>query len=1810
MGIVLPQLAPASEDRVSGAQVIDGSLKFRKDNSTYLIRTPSSAGNRSVYTGSVWVKRTQFAPENNSNSNVYNHILFSAGTDTTNNIDNIRFYKNAGSDSNAIEYGAYPGSYNYLVITNAKFRDPSGWYNVVWNYYGTKAKHYINGVQQTDLDTNTQNGGSNGHFNNTVAHVIGRTPDLAYNGEFDGYMSQFYWIDGLSLGPGYFGYVDPLTNTWRPKKFRAEGTTVNDGTVWSSGIPGNTLSGYPATNAFNGNTSNYVYADNGTTMTWTAPKRITGQLIEVYVYAGNLHPIVKVNGQSTGAVVGGAAQQNVWVDVTDLCGGPGGSLQTIQAFGQNIGGTDRSSGFAGVRVDGVTLIDSTTTNLDFGTNGFYLPMDGNSPIGQDQSGKGNNWKPVNFGGSVALDNPQVSGARPILNTLPGGTQAGVGVFGSKENAFYTATGSSGSGSGYVFDGVAGNNPSFSFIRGATYTFDYSAASGHPLRFSSTDPDSSTTAYTTGTNTATSNVIKFTVPHDAPDNLWYYCTNHSNMNGAISVTTDETKADKYASNCSVALPSVGLSGSNGTLFGADVSDKINVTTTEIPITSIADAHSSNDRSNFYSESFEFDGTGDWVISSSSSDLAFGTGDFTIECWVFQTSAANAEDGIFQISTNGLGIDSTNSNTVTLQTNSGTYRIYANDTSTAMSSPVITDKWVHLAVVRNSGTTKLFVNGIEDATTISDTRDYTGSTLAVGAYYSSSYLWVGYIQDFRVYKGVAKYTSNFVVPATFPDILPDSPSGISGSSKLTKITDGAVSFDGSGDYLTLAQSNDFDLTGDYTYEAFIYYTDTSGNPTIFDFSAAASNYEGRLQIQAGILNIYDGGWQSRGAISANTWHHIAVTQAKVYVDGIDVGASSGSVSGSNYKVVTIGARTNNGGTSYGDYFTGQISNVRIVNGTALYTSNFTPPTRALTNVTNTKLLCCQSNIQAGSAAVAPNVSGVNDGREWSHFTSAVGGFNGSYPKYNLFDGESPADSNRAEAASNDTPINISFDPPITVSSTISLWSGKSSTRYQINDSGSYTAYSDAVGSYKDISHSGSLSNIKILHGSSGQAAGISAIKIDGTQLKDPTAVNGNTSANNFNPFITDIDAVRGQESGYCTLNPLAMKSSGGSMTNGNLNGSVPADSTHHATFAIPNSGKYYFEAQMTNSGTLNFGLAAHRPDGHIYTNPNAIVYSYSGVKNVDAVTDQSYGASWSKGDAIGCACDADAGTITFYKNGVSQGALSHQIGELFPSFGNGGTTSEYSVNFGQKPFKFPPPDGFQPLSNVNVRPNKVITRPDKFVGIATYAGNSTGQFITMGMKPDFLWIKSRTNTGSHAIQDSVRGSAKQLQSNTTNGESTNSATAGVLSFDLNGYTLGTESSATGSTNGSQNYVAWGWKAGGNKGTFNVDDKGFANASDVGMNIGGQNSNAYNQTTLWRNSTTTTDIATNTGNDINSVFDGRLDTGTRAASNGGTGILQWAIGTIQGKVRIYLAISSTSGITYIANGIQTTISSAPTGWLDLGNVGLTELKFTYNNSGITFVNAIEVDGKILVDSDVTPPNLPSIAATGCSVGTKQGFSIVTYQGTTSNETIPHALGSVPAFYICKATGSSGYTDSWNVYHQSLGNSAYLKLQSSDDATTGSTIWEGKSPNTSVFYVSSGSNANENGVAYVSYIWADVPGLQKFGSYIGNGNADGPLVFTGHKVALLMIKNTATNGTHWTIIDSTRNKFNLANNKLLASSNSEENGSPNNSSTNTVDLLSDGFKCRTDNGDTNASGITYIYAAWAEAPTVNLYGGQSNAR
>ena len=134
--------------------------------------------------------------------------------------------------------------------------------------------------------------------------------------------------------------------------------SINDGTVWSSLFDGTThASGnYPKTAAFDGNITTFMYPAAGTTITWNAPNGgIRGNKIRVRVYAGNTHPIVKVNDISTGAVVGGTAQQDVWVDVTEITGGV---LKSITSIGETIGGVARQSGFSAVEIDGEILVDS------------------------------------------------------------------------------------------------------------------------------------------------------------------------------------------------------------------------------------------------------------------------------------------------------------------------------------------------------------------------------------------------------------------------------------------------------------------------------------------------------------------------------------------------------------------------------------------------------------------------------------------------------------------------------------------------------------------------------------------------------------------------------------------------------------------------------------------------------------------------------------------------------------------------------------------------------------------------------------------------------------------------------------------------------------------------------------------------------------------------------------------------------------------------------------------------------------------------------------------------------------------------------------------------------------------------------------------------------------------------------------------------------------------------------------------------------------------------------------------------------------
>ena len=227
-----------------------------------------------------------------------------------------------------------------------------------------------------------------------------------------------------------------------------------------------------------------------------------------------------------------------------------------------------------------------------------------------------------------------------------------------------------------------------------------------------------------------------------------------------------------------------------------------------------------------------------------------------------------------------------------------------------------------------------------------------------------------------------------------------------------------------------------------------------------------------------------------------------------------------------------------------------------------------------------------------------------------------------------------------------------------------------------------------------------------------------------------------------------------------------------------------------------------------------------------------------------------------------------------------------------------------------------------------------------------------------------------------------------------------------------------------------------------------------------------------------------------------------------------------------------------------------------------------------------------------------------------TTAGFSIITTTGTGGAGTIAHGLGAVPHWIIskCRSHDNTG----WGVYHKQ--NTSEPETELLGLASTGATLdspsyYNDTAPTSSVFTVGTSNDINGDARTYVFYVFTEIQGYSKFGSYTGNGNADGPFVYTGFKPAWVMVKRTNTTGA-WEIYDSARNgnDSNPINDRLRANDSAAEN--TDDSSDYVSDFLSNGWKIRTNSGNWNSSGHTYIYMAFAEHPFVSSKGVPVTAR
>lgn len=403
---------------------------------------------------------------------------------------------------------------------------------------------------------------------------------------------------------------------------------------------------------------------------------------------------------------------------------------------------------------------------------------------------------------------------------------------------------------------------------------------------------------------------------------------------------------------------------------------------------------------------FDGSGDYLELANNAAFSFGSGDFTIEFWI-DLSSTNVNGRIIldarTASNVGYAIHTTSTNGILLGNVGATVL-----TSTTTLTP---SSWSHVAVVKSSGVISMYINGIQSGSVSYATAINSSGGIRIG--YK---LWVssavadllGYISNLRIVKGTAIYTSNFV-----PPIQPLT--AVSGTSLLTcqnnTIRDNSTNnftittagntvakqigpfnsyealptsysayFDGNGDYLTIPFGSSFVFNSNFTIEGWFNASSlptTNSQKYLIASWNASSNLRSFYVIllnTAGVLSLSiglspDGTSTNSSATTSNPitlnlgqWYHFAICRSgntiTHYIDGISVGSGTNSISNfGSGSPVSIGADAPGLTTAF--YWNGYISNVRIVKGTAVYTTNFTPPTLPLTQVSGTALLTCQDN-----------------------------------------------------------------------------------------------------------------------------------------------------------------------------------------------------------------------------------------------------------------------------------------------------------------------------------------------------------------------------------------------------------------------------------------------------------------------------------------------------------------------------------------------------------------------------------------------------------------------------------------------------------------------------------------------------------------------------------------------------------------------------------------------------------------------------------------------------------------------------------
>ena len=1807
----IPQVI--TEDRASGAHIVDGSLAINNDRNQYLRKSFSNEGNTRTFTWSSWVKRSSFGDWQRiftcePGSNLIAGLSFAGAVSGSYPIDGIRLQQQ-DTDGN-----------NNHFRTTSVYRD-TGWYHIVMRVDttsgtpGDRVRLYVNGELAPGgwSAGNIPSQNSRYYYNRTNNyHEIGHSTQ--YNAYYDGRMTQCYWIDGQSLGPENFGFSDPLTNTWRPKKYEQLGP--NNGTTWSAGTLSGSIEGVrPWALGFDGREDTFTRPTNNqmASIMFDTPINFSSKFeIKGALDSGNTGSIEVYDGTdawiNVSSSFGTYAQSYDYprVDITSSITSP---VKGIRFNGVSAASQPR---FTGIYVDNQILIDGDTSNM--GRNGFYLPMDGSAPIGKDQSGRGNDWTSINIGGSVEL--PKATGAIPILDTNEAGNVAKLNARTDKKT--YTVTASGGN---YYIDGAL--KPTLNAYRGGTYTFDYTGATSHPF-------------YLSGMPDGKWNSKAYSVEFNGSDQ---YLT-HPNDNTITDWSSGDYTIELWAYFDSFAVGA----NTNTHLIGAAAID------------SGAESWSLGPNSSgqvvwYYWNGTQQRVTGGTITTGRWYHLAMTHSGGVIRIFIDGNLSTTASvNGTPQTSTLPLRIGKI--------TNSSSFDGYVSNVRIVRGSAVYTSNFTPPGTTLTNITNTTFLACQDsDATTAPVAPGTITATGAAASQSRQPFLYDNNHGNFGVNTGTSN-TTKITIPHLAADTLYyycNAHSGmgssinvttdirkadpyawkcvlalpLDGSTSVFSANDvrdqlncnetaksfntngnaaaltpnpnfygtGGFSFDGSGDYLQTAYDEDFNFgSEDFTVEAWAKSTQSNSyapivgrwtsaqNTAAWDLRLSTNDFGNRASFitrqdnggNGGTFRVIDSGFNANDGY----WHHIAACRTgntiKIFIDGDE------KVSGSYpYKINTNTGQPLRVGYNDSHYYNGRIQDVRIYKGVAKYTENFAPAST--------------------DPEVLPDTpSGIPLKTQLKEVPTTDGGsiaFGPAQSDYLRLDDD--ADTRLTNTFS----IELFYHEANSRTAGAFITDGGGSTNPVASGTTngiSYQFYHNAGAIYLNWSNgSGTWYNINNVNMPASVGWHHVVVTNDNTRTRmfiDGVIVGGH-SHHDWGVASSGRKVYIGTMSAGPGTGTQGSYNSHGYISNIRIcNGSVP---TEYATTETASGTKVFNPPSAPLTTTSQGANSSHVKllCAQSQTSPTTATVSPSSITKFNNVYASKFNPFT---DGINIIRGQESGYATFNPLQKNSGVTLSNGNLKLQTTSNAWKATQTTI--GMKTGKF-----YWEFGPQLWRDNNNHCQP----GVAAMG---LGNAYEMGGTNYTAFYHYTGSKYFNASQDSF-GAAWNDSEHNIIGIAFDADTRKVW-FSKNGIWQDAGDPANGTNEA---------------GILNLYGDGTyapTLGSYGGLNGGGADANFGQKPfkfpppdgfqPLSLSNTQPEKVIARSEQYVGvKTYSGSTGTGTIEDENiEFTPDFVWVkdrTGTEPHALYDTVRGAAGNGNFYRLSTNSPNGNNSPTNEL----TSMIRGGFTANNNGHIFSNGknyvswmwkaggnkniFNVDDVGYASAAAAGLDGGTITPIGASVGTEQGFSILKYQGNgTAGASISHGLSEAPKLMIHKSLDQS--RNWYTIYNDGTSQMQYLYLNLTNNILNSAV----SAPTSNVMHFTGSAESNNSGENYIVYMWHDVPGLQKFGTFVGNGS-EGSFIELGFRPAIVLMKNTTRNDGPWLIHDSTRYPQNPSIHTMEPHTSDTEASSP---VSREIDMLSNGFRTRGTSVAINEDGSTIFYAAWAEAPSINLYGAQANAR